>query len=114
MQYIQTNRNLLEPLLYYNLCNVVAFRLDGKQSSSSHTVEPPREKPLAHPTSYASTVRRTDPVPVGTPPGKPGQSSDSYAAVLKRLGGPQGGDPMSMSSGKGDDSGEHCRLAPPF
>lgn len=90
------------------MCSCCMFdRLDGKLGDIPSELTS-HDKPLAAAgTSYASTVRKTEPSPPGTatpvPPGKPTGTAahspptsrspvaprDSYASMVKRMGGPQ-------------------------
>lgn len=90
-------------------------RLDGRAGDSPVPEVNPTDRPLTHPTSgasYASSVKKPESSVV--PPGKawesgnqgappspvcvaPGHVIGSYAAVLKKKGGPQEIEPLSPS-----------------
>lgn len=98
------------------ICVHVAFRLDGRAGDSPVPDVTSHDRPLTHPStgpSYASSVKKPESSVV--PPGKAWESSNqgappspvcvapghvigSYAAVLKRKGGPQEvSEPLSPS-----------------
>lgn len=113
--YLLYHRSIYK--IYFDIFFYLFARLDGRAGDSPVPEVTPTDRPLTHPTSgtsYASSVKKPESSVV--PPGKawesskqgapplspvcvaPGHVIGSYAAVLKKKGGPQDvSEPLSPS-----------------